>query len=113
MFCVNLEIPSKTLLSLSRTKSDTSDTSEDEQEDDEGSSSEKEMPQKTSKRPKGPDKKSKHSGSTNKGEPPPEPPVKTGRKTNNSLACATGQILIPDSEEPVNSTRKKLKTSQM
>ncbi|KAI5641331.1 bromodomain-containing protein [Phthorimaea operculella] len=72
-----------------------------------------EMPQKLSKRSKSQDKRSKNSSATQKGEPPPEPPIKTGRKTNNSLASATGQILIPDNDEPVNSTRKKLKTSQI
>lgn len=71
------------------------------------------MPQKVSKPIKSHEKRSKNSAATNKGEPPPEPPIKTGRKTNNSLASATGQIVIPDSNEPVNSTRKKLKTSQM
>ncbi|KAJ2954377.1 hypothetical protein O0L34_g2641 [Tuta absoluta] len=71
------------------------------------------MPQKISKRSKSQDKRSKNSSATQKGEPPPEPPIKTGRKTNNSLASATGQILIPDNDEPVNSTRKKLKTSQI
>lgn len=70
------------------------------------------MPQKVSKKSK--DKKSKNSTSTSKSETLPEPLVKTGRKTNNSLASATGQILIPDNDEqPVNSTRKKLKTSQI
>lgn len=37
----------------------------------------------------------------------------TGRRTNNSLASATGQIHIPDIQERVESTRKKVKTSQM
>lgn len=71
------------------------------------------MPQKVAKTSKSHDKRSKNSSSTHKGEPPPEPLIKTGRKTNNSLASATGQILIPEHDEPVNSTRKKLKTSQM
>lgn len=71
------------------------------------------MPQKVSKRKKSQEKRSKNSSSTHKGEPPPDPPAKPGRKTNNSLASATGQILIDDNEVPVNSTRKKLKTSQM
>ncbi|CAG9558406.1 unnamed protein product [Danaus chrysippus] len=76
------------------------------------SSTEREvMPQKNSKQPKA--KKSKNSSATQKGEPPPEPVVRTGRKTNNSLSAATGQIVIPDNDEPVNSTRKKLKTSQI
>ncbi|CAK1588824.1 unnamed protein product [Parnassius mnemosyne] len=94
---------------LLRCKSASSDSSE------ESSASEKEeMPQKVSKQTKRPEKRSKNSSATHKGEPPPpEPPVKTGRKTNNSLASATGQILIPDNDEPVNSTRKKLKTSQI
>lgn len=77
-------------------------------------SAKEEMPQKLSKRSKSQDKKSKKvATSSRKGEGAPEPPVKTGRKTNNSLASATGQILIPDNDEPISSTRKKLKTSQM
>ncbi|XP_063392585.1 uncharacterized protein LOC134678073 isoform X1 [Cydia fagiglandana] len=91
---------------LLRSKSDSSDSDSSESEKDK-------MPQKVSKRSKSHDKRSKNSSATHKGEPPPEPPVKTGRKTNNSLACATGQILIPENDEPVNSTRKKLKTSQI
>lgn len=71
------------------------------------------MPQKALKQSKVQEKKSKISSSTHRRETPPDPPVKTGRKTNNSLASATGQIVIPDNDEPVNSTRKKLKTSQM
>ncbi|KOB69661.1 Uncharacterized protein OBRU01_16750, partial [Operophtera brumata] len=72
------------------------------------------MPQKVAKRrAKSQDKRSKNSSATQKGEPPPDTPVKTGRKTNNSLASATGQIVIPDNDEPASSTRKKLKTSQI
>ncbi|XP_077302377.1 uncharacterized protein LOC143922871 isoform X2 [Arctopsyche grandis] len=37
----------------------------------------------------------------------------SGRQTNNSLACATGQILIPDQKEQPHSTRKKVKSSQI
>ncbi|XP_068617472.1 uncharacterized protein dikar [Battus philenor] len=93
---------------LLRSKSVSSDSSDESSE-----SSEEEMPQKVCKKPKLSAKRSKNSSSTHKGEPPPDPPVRTGRKTNNSLACATGQIVIPDNDEPVNSTRKKLKTSQI
>ncbi|XP_053624492.1 uncharacterized protein LOC128683191 isoform X2 [Plodia interpunctella] len=89
---------------LIRSKSESSDSSENTESEKE------EMPQKVSKRSKSQDKRSKNSSATQKGEPPPEPLIKTGRKTNNSLASATGQILIPENE-PVNSTRKKLKTS--
>ncbi|CAH0402010.1 unnamed protein product [Chilo suppressalis] len=92
---------------LLRSKSVTSDSSEN------SASEREEMPQKAAKQSKRQDKRSKNSSATQKGEPPPEPPVKTGRKTNNSLASATGQIVIPDNDEPVNSTRKKLKTSQI
>uniref|UniRef100_A0A1E1VZP5 Bromo domain-containing protein n=1 Tax=Pectinophora gossypiella TaxID=13191 RepID=A0A1E1VZP5_PECGO len=93
---------------LIRSKSASSVTS------DSSDSDKSEMPLKMTKRSKSHDKRSKNSSATHKGEPPPEPPVKTGRKTNNSLASATGQILIPDNDEPpVNSTRKKLKTSQI
>ncbi|CAB3225655.1 unnamed protein product [Arctia plantaginis] len=87
------------------------DEDEEEKEDDE--EEEEEMPQKVSKQSKSQEKRSKNSSSTQKGEPPPEPLIKTGRKTNNSLASATGQIVIPDNDEPVSSTRKKLKTSQI
>ncbi|KAJ0183849.1 hypothetical protein K1T71_000272 [Dendrolimus kikuchii] len=90
---------------LIRSKSTSSDSSEST------SIPKEEMPQKVSKRPK--DKKAKTSLATSKGEPPLEPLIKAGRKTNNSLASATGQILIPDNDEPVSSTRKKLKTSQI
>ncbi|XP_045784196.1 uncharacterized protein LOC123880244 [Maniola jurtina] len=89
-----------------RSKSSSSDSS------DSSVSRQDEMPQKTSRQSKAKDKRLKNS-STHKGEPPPGPVVKTGRKTNNSLAAATGQIVIPDNDEPVNSTRKKLKTSQI
>lgn len=92
---------------LLRSKSVSSDTSANTENNTE------DMPQKVSKRAKSQEKKSKNSSSSQKGEPPPEPPVKPGRKTNNSLASATGQILIPDNDEPQNSTRKKLKTSQI
>ncbi|XP_038216815.1 uncharacterized protein LOC119835850 [Zerene cesonia] len=85
----------------SSSSSDSSDSSEPEA-----------MPQKTTKS-KNKGKKSKNSSATHKGEPPPGPPIRTGRKTNNSLASATGQIVIPDTDEPVSSTRKKLKTSQI
>ncbi|XP_013189404.2 uncharacterized protein LOC106134010 isoform X1 [Amyelois transitella] len=91
---------------LIRSKSESSDSSQNTESEKE------EMPQKVSKRSKSQDKRSKNSSATQKGEPPPEPLIKTGRKTNNSLASATGQILISDNE-PVNSTRKKLKTSQI
>ncbi|XP_028174185.1 bromodomain-containing protein DDB_G0270170-like [Ostrinia furnacalis] len=94
----------RNLLRSKSPSSDSSDSSESERE---------EMPQKVTKQAKGQDKRSKNSSATQKGEPPPEPPVKTGRKTNNSLASATGQIVIPDNDEPVSSTRKKLKTSQI
>ncbi|KAL0852066.1 hypothetical protein ABMA28_000317 [Loxostege sticticalis] len=94
----------RNLLRSKSASSDSSENSESERED---------MPQKATKPSKGQDKRSKNSSATQKGEPPPEPPVKTGRKTNNSLASATGQIVIPDNDEPVNSTRKKLKTSQI
>lgn len=90
-----------------RSKSETSDSS------DSSSSDQEEMPQKVTRPSRSREKKSKNSSATDKGEPPPEPIVKTGRKTNNSLAAATGQIVIPDNDEPVNSTRRKLKTSQM
>ncbi|CAK1555028.1 unnamed protein product [Leptosia nina] len=93
---------------LLRSKSSSSDAS-----DSSDSSEEQDMPQKAMKKSNGGGKRSKNSSATHKGEPPPEPPIKTGRKTNNSLASATGQILIPDNVEPVNSTRKKLKTSQI
>ncbi|KAM3968667.1 uncharacterized protein ACR2FA_012645 [Aphomia sociella] len=92
---------------LLRSKSVSSESSENTASDKEV------MPQKVTKQSKNHDKRSKNSSATQKGEPPPEPPIKTGRKTNNSLASATGQILIPDNDEPVNSTRKKLKTSQI
>ncbi|XP_046977534.1 uncharacterized protein LOC124543377 [Vanessa cardui] len=90
-----------------RSKSESSDSS------DSSSSDQEEMPQKVTRPSRSRDKKSKNSPATNKGEPPPEPVVKTGRKTNNSLAAATGQIVIPENDEPVNSTRRKLKTSQI
>ncbi|XP_045458493.1 uncharacterized protein LOC123668847 [Melitaea cinxia] len=90
-----------------RSKSETSDSS------DSSSSDQEEMPQKVTRPSRSREKKSKNSSATDKGEPPPEPIVKTGRKTNNSLAAATGQIVIPDNDEPVNSTRRKLKTSQI
>ncbi|XP_013179195.1 PREDICTED: uncharacterized protein LOC106126234 isoform X2 [Papilio xuthus] len=91
-----------------RTKSTSSDSS-----DESSDSEEKEMPQKVSKSKKT-EKQTKQSTPKRKGSsPPPVPPVKTGRKTNNSLASATGQIVIPDTVEPVNSTRRKLKTSQI
>ncbi|XP_031767410.2 uncharacterized protein LOC113521701 isoform X2 [Galleria mellonella] len=93
---------------LLRSKSVSSETSENT-----ASESHDIMPQKVTKQSKNQDKRSKNSSATQKGEPPPEPPIKAGRKTNNSLASATGQILIPDNDEPVNSTRKKLKTSQI
>ncbi|CAH1647617.1 unnamed protein product [Spodoptera littoralis] len=92
---------------LLRSKSESSDTS------DSSASEKEEMPQKVAKSSKSHDKRSKNSSATHKGEPPPEPLIKTGRKTNNSLASATGQIVIPDNDEPVSSTRKKLKTSQI
>ncbi|CAH0716146.1 unnamed protein product, partial [Brenthis ino] len=92
---------------LRRSKSTSSDSSSN------SSSDQEEMPQKVTRRSRTKEKKSKNSSSTHKGEPPPEPVVRTGRKTNNSLAAATGQIVIPDNDEPVNSTRKKLKTSQI
>ncbi|XP_075990448.1 CECR2 histone acetyl-lysine reader dikar isoform X2 [Anticarsia gemmatalis] len=113
---------------LLRSKSDSSDSSEDstsakeeeprekekvkevEEEDEE---EDEEMPQKMTKPSKSHEKRSKNSSGSQKGEPPPEPLIKTGRKTNNSLASATGQIVIPDNDEPVSSTRKKLKTSQI
>ncbi|XP_073953833.1 uncharacterized protein [Choristoneura fumiferana] len=91
---------------LLRSKSDSSDSDSSESEREK-------MPQKVAKPMKSHEKRSKNSAATHKGEPPPEPPIKTGRKTNNSLASATGQIVIPDNNEPVNSTRKKLKTSQI
>ncbi|XP_041986668.1 myb-like protein X [Aricia agestis] len=91
---------------LLRTKSSSSDSESSNSEQDE-------MPQKAAKPTKSTEKRSKNSSSTHKGEPPPEPVVRTGRKTNNSLAAATGQIVIPDTVEPTNSTRKKLKTSQI
>ncbi|XP_059055199.1 uncharacterized protein LOC131849204 isoform X2 [Achroia grisella] len=93
---------------LLRSKSVSSESSENT-----ASENQETMPQKVARKSKNQDKRSKNSSATPKGEPPPEPPVKTGRKTNNSLASATGQILIPDNDEPVNSTRKKLKTSQI
>ncbi|XP_047040456.1 uncharacterized protein LOC124644867 isoform X1 [Helicoverpa zea] len=92
---------------LLRSKSVSSDSS------DSSSSTKEEMPQKVTKSSKSHDKRSNNSSATHKGEPPPEPLIKTGRKTNNSLASATGQIVIPDNDEPVSSTRKKLKTSQI
>ncbi|CAH0578178.1 unnamed protein product [Chrysodeixis includens] len=92
---------------LLRSKSVSSDSSAS------SSSDKEEMPQKVAKPSKSHDKRSKNSSSTHKGEPPPEPLIKTGRKTNNSLASATGEILIPERDEPVSSTRKKLKTSQI
>lgn len=58
-------------------------------------------------------RKAKVSSANDKSVPLPDPPLRTGRKTNNSLASATGQILIPDNDVPVSSTRLKLKTSQM
>ncbi|KAJ8737517.1 hypothetical protein PYW08_000112 [Mythimna loreyi] len=93
---------------LLRSKSASSDS-----ESESSSSAKEEMPQKVAKSSKSHDKRSKNSSATHKGEPPPEPLIKTGRKTNNSLASATGQIVIPDNDEPVSSTRKKLKTSQI
>lgn len=72
-----------------------------------------EMPQKVSRLLIKAKEKKLKKPSSNKADPPPEPVVKTGRKTNNSLSAETGQIVIPDNDEPVNSTRKKLKTSQM
>ncbi|VVC96963.1 unnamed protein product [Leptidea sinapis] len=92
-----------------RSKSASSDSSDSSNSSD---STEPEMPQ-LAQPSKNQGKKSKNSSAVHKGEPPPETPVRTGRKTNNSLASATGQILIPDNDEPVSSTRKKLKTSQI
>ncbi|KAG6452471.1 hypothetical protein O3G_MSEX007658 [Manduca sexta] len=92
---------------LLRSKSVSSDSS------DSSEAAKDEMPQKALKLSKVQERKSKIPSTTHRRETPPDPPVKTGRKTNNSLASATGQIVIPDNDEPVNSTRKKLKTSQI
>ncbi|XP_023951582.1 uncharacterized protein LOC112055624 isoform X2 [Bicyclus anynana] len=88
-----------------RSKSSSSDSSD-------SSETRQEVPQKI-KRTKAKARRLRNSSSSHKNEPPPEPIVKSGRKTNNSLSAATGQIVIPDNDEPVNSTRKKLKTSQI
>ncbi|XP_022118266.2 uncharacterized protein LOC110995408 isoform X1 [Pieris rapae] len=81
--------------------------------DSSGNSEGEEMPRAV--KPKKGTKKSKIKEDA-ENSAPQEPPIRTGRKTNNSLASATfqnDQIVIPDNDEPINSTRKKLKTSQI